>query len=147
MSDHSTTPSNKDASHCNDVGEFLRILIEPGSVFEVRSIKCPDKPGGTYVSTASGWFNDTQRAALGVEHLEAMRPPAVYVTINPVMPALLARAANRIGHQAKSTTAELTYWCGVGCSWTLTQSGPPVFHQPIASWLRLRCWRIHCLRQ
>lgn len=106
MSDHSTTPSNKDANHCTDVAEFLQILIEPVSVFEVRAIKCPDKPGGTYVSTVAGWFNDIKRAALGVEYTESMRPPACYVTLNPVEPALLARAANRVAHNVKSTTTD-----------------------------------------
>lgn len=106
MSDHSTTPSNKDTSHCTDVAEFLRILIEPENVFEVRSIRCPEKPGGTFVSTAAGWFNDIEPAAIGVEHIEARRPPACYVTLNPVRLALLARGLNRVTHNVKSTTSD-----------------------------------------
>ena len=104
MANNQQPQSETTSHHCTDVAEFLRILIEPGDVFELRALKCPDKPGGIYVSTAAGWFNDVKRAAIGVEHLESMRPPAVYVTLNPVEPALLARATNRIGHKASSAT-------------------------------------------
>lgn len=106
MSNHSTTPSNILHTHCTDVAEFLQLLTVPGNVFEVRSIKCPEKPGGTFVSTAAGYYNDGKQAAIGIEYLESLRPPAVYMTLNPVDPALLARAVNRIGHKATSTTAD-----------------------------------------
>ena len=106
MSDHSTTPGNTESAYCNNVAEFLQLLIEPGNVFEVRSINCPERLGGTFVSTAAGYFNDAKSASLAIENLESLRPPAVYVTLNPVQPALMARAANRIGHKAKSTTTD-----------------------------------------
>ncbi len=100
------TPQKKEQFFCTDVAKFLQLMHQVGDVFEVRSLKCPDKPGGTYVSTAAGWFNNIKRAAIGVEYIESMRPPACYVTLNPVEPALLARAANRVAHQVKSTTAD-----------------------------------------
>lgn len=106
MSDHSTTPGNIEPTHCNNIAEFLQLLTEPVDVFEVRSLNCPDKAGGTFLTTAAGYFNDAKSASLAIEHLESLRPPAVYITLNPVVPALMARAANRIGLRAKSTTTD-----------------------------------------
>ncbi len=106
MSDHSTTPGNLHPNHCTDFAEFLQILTVPGNVFEVRSIKCPEKPGGTFVSTASGYFNDVKIAASNIGYLESLCPPAIYLTMNQVKPALFARAINRINHKASSTTTD-----------------------------------------
>lgn len=87
-----------------DVGEFLALLHEQPSVFEVRIPHCPSKRGGTFKRTASGYFNQHEIAAMRVAEFAAFEPPAIYVTINPVVSDLLARANNRIEFDAKSTT-------------------------------------------
>lgn len=89
-----------------DVARFLSLLHEPGDVFEVRAFKCPERVGGSFTSTASGYFSDQTKAAAEVKRLDRLKPPGVYVTINPVKPDLLARAANEAKHKAKATTSD-----------------------------------------
>ncbi len=62
-------------------------IHEPGSIFEVRIPK-------TKMGTISGYFNDTAIAAALIAR-ENGKHQAIYVTANPVTPALLARAENR----------------------------------------------------
>jgi replicative DNA helicase len=93
-------------NNCTDTTGFLELLHKPGSVFEIRSIDCPDRVGGSFKATASGYFDDPIKAADVVGKLESRKPPAVYVTLNPVDPALIARANNRMIHRAKSTTQD-----------------------------------------
>jgi len=106
MASESQPPVESADVHCTDVERFLRI-IHPDGVYEIRLIDCPDRKGGSYVSTASGYFNDAVAAAKAIEQVEAFEPPAVYVTVNPVANALLARAANRIVHRSKKTTSKV----------------------------------------
>jgi hypothetical protein len=79
--------------------DALKLLCEPGSVYELR---CPKtrKDG-----TVSGYFGDLNKLAETAELLSGV-VPAAYVTVNPVRPDLLARAANRIEKRAAATTAD-----------------------------------------
>ncbi|HBJ33637.1 MAG TPA: hypothetical protein DDZ51_02520, partial [Planctomycetaceae bacterium] len=102
MIQESVSSASSIVSH--DVAAFLRILHQPGAVFEVRSVKCPDRKGGTYLSTAAGYFADADTAAKAIDALERFEPPAIYCTLNPINSSLIARAANRINHKADKTT-------------------------------------------
>ncbi len=106
MSDLSQPSAKKAIEHCTDVAEFLRILHGPNDVFEVRSLNCPDKIGGTFKATRSGYFSDADKASAAIASIEKLEPPAVYITVNPCKPALMARAANRVIDRAKSTTSD-----------------------------------------
>ena len=79
--------------------ESLGLLIEPGSVAELRI------PNAGPKHTISGYFNDIAKMAATAERLSG-RVPGVYFTLNPVVPALLARANNRVIENARSTTAD-----------------------------------------
>ena len=81
------------------VAAALRVLHEPGDVFEVRILKT----GRT--KTVSGYFNDPDAAADGIAKWDG-KAPGVFVTIYPVDPALLARAANRLQPYAESTSSD-----------------------------------------
>jgi len=73
----------------DEIRTAVRVLAAPGSVVEVRALA----DGVTH----SGYFDDHEALARAVEALDA--DPAVagiYVTLNTVNPALLARRANRI---------------------------------------------------
>jgi hypothetical protein len=76
----------------------LGALIEAGAIVELRVLK-------TSKGTVSGYFTDhdklTEEAAAW-----SGKAPAVYITLNPVKPELLARAVNRIVQYAKSATAD-----------------------------------------
>ncbi|MEN6342331.1 MAG: hypothetical protein ABFC89_07190, partial [Methanospirillum sp.] len=68
----------------------LALLLAPGAVAELRAI-------GTDGRVASGYFDDPGRLAAAAEALDAAAESSgIYVTLNPVTPALLARRANRV---------------------------------------------------
>jgi hypothetical protein len=69
-----------------------------GGVIEVRA---PITRG----RTLAGYFNDRDRFVTEVAKLSG-RAPGVYATANPVEPALLARACNRIEDYAKHLTTD-----------------------------------------
>lgn len=78
----------------------LRFYHHPGDCFEIRAI-------GTVTGRKiidSGFFDDQEQAVAAVLNLvEADRHAGVYVTINPVDPALLGRANNRMAHNISGT--------------------------------------------
>ncbi len=78
-----------DTSPVNSLESVLHVLADPGQVIELRAL--------AETSTHSGYFTETAALARIVEPLDT--DPAVhgiYVTLNEVNPALLARRANRI---------------------------------------------------
>jgi len=86
----------------DSIESVLNVLTDPGQVIEVRAL--------ADTCTHSGYFNDTRALARIVEPLDT--DPAVhgiYVTLNEVNPALLARRANRIKmhlSRSDSTTSD-----------------------------------------
>ncbi len=92
-----------------EVARFLHLLTQPGDVFEVRAPKCLERRGATYTSTVSGYFPHASietAAGLIAELDESALAPGVYITLNPIKPDLLARAANRLKRRAPETTAD-----------------------------------------
>jgi len=81
------------------VCRFLGLLWRPGEVREVRIPK-----HDRYGNTASGYFDDLEKLAAAVSRWDGRAN--IYLTLNPVNPALLARAANRIVEKAEKTTAD-----------------------------------------
>lgn len=77
----------------------LTLLHEPGEVFEVRV------PKTTMNGTMAGYFSDAALAAKAIQTLDG-RVPAVYATLNPVDPDLLARCNNRIDSKVQVTTTD-----------------------------------------
>ena len=77
----------------------LDVVLEPGSVAELRVLKT----GNT--KTVSGYFNDFDKLAeAGAEW--SGQAPGVYITLNPVLPDLLARRFNRAKGWAENTTTD-----------------------------------------
>lgn len=85
---------------------FLRAVIVPGTWCEIRSPKCPERLGGKYRRVASAYHDDPVAAAADAMKIDALGPAGVYVTINPVDPAINARAHRKINHKAESTTGD-----------------------------------------
>lgn len=67
----------------------LDLIHKPGDVFEIRI------PHATRWGTAAGYFDDTALAAQAAMKYNG-KCTAIYVTANPVEPALLARLNNKI---------------------------------------------------
>lgn len=82
-----------------NIAEAIRILFEPGQVVELRV------PKAGKLGTISGYFDDYDKLAGELERLSGTAP-AVYYTLNPVNPALLARANNHTNAYAKVTTSD-----------------------------------------
>ena len=88
------------ADHENVEGHVSRtmaVMFKPGDVAEVRGFKGRE--------TRSGYFDDFAELAKEASALDS-RGFAVYATLNPVKPALLARAQNRVKSYPKATTSD-----------------------------------------
>ncbi len=81
---------------------FWRALVRPGEVHEARV----PKTRGRWHGTGSGYFNDEQAFLSALASVTGAEAEAVYLTLNPVNPALLARAAKRFRLNAKETTSD-----------------------------------------
>jgi ABC-type oligopeptide transport system ATPase subunit len=81
------------------IEQFVRLLWREGEIREVRIPKY--KP---YNFTASGYFDSPDRLAEAAVSWDCRAN--LYVTLNPVKPALLARANNRILDRAETTTGD-----------------------------------------
>jgi hypothetical protein len=107
MVDFSATDASRDSNRSApraDLAEIRRgigLLFGPGDVIEVRIPKT-----GRY-GVISGYFDDLERLAAELFRADCRyRPPGVYYTINPCVPALLGRAYNRLKERADLTTAD-----------------------------------------
>jgi hypothetical protein len=74
-----------------------RLLARHGGVVEVRILNTPK-------GTVSGYFDDLEALAQAVAEWDGRA--SIYVTANPVLPDLLARARNRLKGFARATTED-----------------------------------------
>lgn len=89
-----------------DIIRYLRLVTAPGEVIELRILKAVDNPKyGAF--TLSGYFDFDHLDDLADAALEwTALAEGVYVTINPVVPDLLARAANRLARRPQHSTGD-----------------------------------------
>src|SRR4051794_40201551 len=74
-----------------EIARAIDLLFPPDSVIELRALKVPKG------NTASGYFDGQHRKDLIVAAADLSgMAQGVYVTLNPVLPTLLARARNRV---------------------------------------------------
>ncbi len=93
------------------MNQSYRLFFHPGEVVEIRGLGASGKnrvwsghasgPG-----TVSGYFDNEDAFAKAAEALDAAELRGIYFTLNPVNPALIARAANRLKASPKSTTQD-----------------------------------------
>jgi hypothetical protein len=86
-----------------DLPEILRalgLLAEPGQIIELRLLEVQAQ-GQRIPTTMSGYFDDLQLLANSAIKYGG-NAKGVYVTLNPVNPALLARASNRLRTAGKN---------------------------------------------
>ena len=84
-----------------DRAEILRavkLIAQPGGVHEIRALQTEGLG-----PTASGYFNSPQPL---VEAAANVIAEGVYVTLNPIKPALLARSKNALKRFARHTTSD-----------------------------------------
>lgn len=103
-------PQDDCVLRAGDIARFLRVLHGgPDLVFEVRVPHCRERLGADFTTTVSGYYQSIQieKAAAAIADLDASsRAPTIYVTLNPVNPALLARSNNQLKSKAKETSAD-----------------------------------------
>lgn len=90
-------PTSKAAER---IAACLRLIIAPGQVFEIRAFPCVTK-SRRISHTQSGYFdfehiNDAANAAVFLTDPRGANAGSVYLTLNPVLPDLLSRRANRV---------------------------------------------------
>jgi hypothetical protein len=84
-----------------EIRRALALLHEPGEVYEIRAL------GGRLGRPLSGYFDDHDKAARVALDCARRGAEGVYVTLNPVNRALLARASNKvIEAQRTASTAD-----------------------------------------
>lgn len=91
----------------------MRLFFAPGEVCEIRAIGAQGKnPGweGFSKSIVSGYYDDPEAFAKGAAILDRAQARGIYFTLNPVNPALIARASNRL-KVPKSTTQDVDIVC------------------------------------
>lgn len=83
------------------LGDFWDHHTIPGCVYEVRALT-----GGRrrYGRVASGYFNRRDCFITALLPVTGLDVVGVYITLNPVNPALLARAKNKLVNNAEKTT-------------------------------------------
>jgi hypothetical protein len=108
MQSRETEPAVDAVAPDEDAVEIRRavdILFRPGDVVEVRVPKA-----GRY-RTISGYFSDFGELAAAVARLEQNKWPGIYWTLNPVNPALAARASEKLKLYAEATTSDADILC------------------------------------
>ena len=98
---------------------FLSLVYQPGDVFEVRVLGA-ERPGYRRPHVESGYFDHAHLAQVPAALADLTTATGVYVIPNPVYPALLARAANRIrpvGQEPTTSDADILVrrWLPVDC--------------------------------
>lgn len=81
-----------------------KLRVEPQFAAELRAIKVPRRYGRP--QTVAGYFDDPELLARAAESLEAQGAKGIYVTLNSIRTALLARAYNRVVAGLEPTTAD-----------------------------------------
>ena len=89
-----------------EIRRALSILIrDADQVFEVRALDVKDPRGFSY--ELSGYFDDQDKAA--AEIAKVTGAAGIYITLNQIDPALLARSANHLGKAKKGQATSDTH--------------------------------------
>jgi hypothetical protein len=91
------------SEQCKQLAQTFSLFVPAGSVGELRAPKI-----GKYKQTDSGCFESDHVDDFldAVKQCAALNPSAIYMTLNPIDPALLARAVNRGKFPANETTSD-----------------------------------------
>jgi hypothetical protein len=105
-----------------EVQKALAQIIEPGAVFEVRALDAK-LPGSYRSGTIAGYFNSVDRCVAELRKVGGAK--GVYITINPVNPALLQDVKTGSTTRAKIPRPRIITSSGDdGCCLMWTQTGP-----------------------
>ena len=88
------------------IAQWLGLLVEPGSVVEMRAFGYRPQAGREFTYTHAGFFDADHLGEMAREACAATwNAPGVYLTLNPLIPEILARGGNRCGKAGKNELA------------------------------------------
>ncbi|MBT5608563.1 MAG: hypothetical protein HOJ57_21685, partial [Lentisphaerae bacterium] len=93
--------------NADNITAALRLLFRPGDVFEIRVLDA-ERAGFRRPHVESGYFDYEHIDDVPQTLAEITTAMGVYVTMNPVNPALLARSANRLKTARRNETTSDT---------------------------------------
>ena len=105
------------------IAGWLRLIVAPGAVTEVRAVDIPTQYGRPHVE--SGYFDHDhlEEAAKEAARLSLKaKAKGVYFVLNPVAPDLLARRANRVGRAGEGDSTGEKHI--TGRRWLLVDADP-----------------------
>ena len=86
-----------------EIRRALDLLAVPGGMVEIRALKIPGR-GKPYNS--AGYFSDMSKAVLSAATLDKRKASGVYLVLNEINPALLARSPNQTTDYLDPTTSD-----------------------------------------
>jgi hypothetical protein len=84
------------------VRKTISVLVEPGSIFEIRAVSARLDSNKWKTGPVSGFFNNADAAVAALANITSAT--SIYMTMNPVIPDLLARRYNRLDYAGKDET-------------------------------------------
>lgn len=113
MQAHDTQSGRLELAVCEDALRFARLLFDDARgagvdrpVFELRAMQFAIRQSYENGGTNAGYFDNPEDLAKAAHALDQREACGVFVTLNPVDPALMARASNRLKGHAKATTSD-----------------------------------------
>jgi len=85
------------------IAEAIRLIVGPGQVTELRALEATTA-ADKYPHTAAGYFDDPDKLVAAVGAIRTAK--GIYFITNPLEPALLARAANRLRKAPKGESTQ-----------------------------------------
>ena len=100
-----------------EIKKALKLLVEPNSVFELRLLEAR-MYNASDPRTFSGYFDNIESAVTSLEGIRAAK--GIYLTLNPVVPDLLAIRSNRLdmaksGETTSDTQIVKRRWLLIDC--------------------------------
>jgi hypothetical protein len=100
----STTAPAEQAADVAKIRRAIDLLTVPGGVVEIRGLDVPARYGKPL--TVAGYFTDLNKAAEAAATLDKRKAVGVYLVLNEINPALLARSPNVLTDGLKITTSD-----------------------------------------
>ena len=85
------------------VADTMHLLIAPDQITELRALEATTA-NDHWPHTVSGYFDNTDKLVAALARIRTAK--GIYIVLNPVEPALLARAANRIRRTPKGESTQ-----------------------------------------
>ncbi len=105
------------------IAGWLRLIVAPGAVTEVRAVDIPTQYGRPYVESGYFDYDHLEQAATEAARLSLKaKAKGIYFVLNPIAPDLLARRANRVGRVGEGDSTGEKHI--TGRRWLLVDADP-----------------------